>query len=111
MSSNDVKIQTTNKMPKAPKPKINSIPKKISYINLIEVDDDESDSDQNKSQKNFSCCDLKIEKCELKGYLSDDRYEDSVDEEFPNYETNPDSGNMKMDKWKIELNINLFFIN
>ena len=98
MSSNDVKILTINKMSKTPKPKINSIPKKISYINLIEVDDDESDSDQNKSQKNFSSGNLKIQKCELKGYLSDDRYEDSADEEFPNYETNPDSGNMKMDK-------------
>ena len=100
MSSNDVKIQIVNKIPNAPKPKVNSIPKKISYINLIEVDDDESDSDQNNSQKNLSCCNLNLEKCELKGYLSDDRYEDSVDEEFPNYETNPDSENMKLDKLK-----------
>ena len=98
MSSNDVQIQITNKIPQSPKPKINSIPKTISYINLIEVDDDESDSDQNNSQENFGCLVLKLKKSELKGYLSDDRYEDSADEDFLNCETNPDSGNMKMDK-------------
>ena len=34
-------------VPKSPHPKINIIPKKISYINLIEIDDD-SDSSQNE---------------------------------------------------------------
>ena len=99
MFSKDVKIQIIDIISKAPKPKIKSIPKKISYINLIEVDDDESDSEQNNSHKNLYNSDLKLEKCEKKGYLSDDRYEDSADdEEYKNCETNPDSGNMKMDK-------------
>ena len=82
--------------PKAPKPKITAIPKKISYINLIEADDD-SDSDSSKIHKNISNYSKKFEKCNEEEYLSDDRYEDSFDEEFGDgCETNPDSGNAKM---------------
>ena len=77
-------------MPKAPRPKMNKIPKIISFIKLIEVDDD-SDSDQEKSTSiNYTkkCAKMKDDD----PYLSDDRYEDSFDEEFGECETNPDSG-------------------
>ena len=86
-------------VPKAPKPKNTSIPKKISYINLIEVDDD-SESGQNEIDINIekvSISSKKAEICKYDGYLEDDRYEDSFDEEFGNEcETNPDSGNTKI---------------
>jgi len=80
-------------VPKAPKKQKNTaIPKTISYLNLIEVDDD-SDSSQNERE---SISPKKKEKCTDDGYLSDDRYEDSFDEEFgEGCETNPDSGNVK----------------
>ena len=41
-----LKEQNENKyiVPKAPKPKITIIPKKISYINLIEADDNSESS-------------------------------------------------------------------
>ena len=80
--------------PKAPKPKITAIPKKISYINLIEADDD-SDSCQNEREVER----ISYTKGKFKndGYLSDDRYEDSFDEEFGDgCETNPDSGKTKI---------------
>ena len=86
-------------VPKAPKPKNTTIPKKISYINLIEVDDD-SESGQNEVDINIekvSISSKKREICKYDGYLSDDRYEDSFDEEFgEGCETNPDSGNTKI---------------
>ena len=90
-------IEEENKIkyivPKAPIPKVTIIPKKISYLNLIEVDDD-SDSSQ---QGNLSISSKKNEKFKEDPYLSDDRYEDSFDEEFGDgYETNPDSGNFKL---------------
>ena len=90
-------IEEQNKIkyivPKAPIPKVAIIPKKISYLNLIEVDDD-SDSSQ---QGNLSISSKKNEKFKEDPYLSDDRYEDSFDEEFGDgYETNPDSGNIKL---------------
>ena len=90
-------IEEENKIkyivPKAPIPKVTIIPKKISYLNLIEVDDD-SDSSQ---QGNLSISSKKNEKFKEDPYLSDDRYEDSFDEEFGDgYETNPDSGNIKL---------------
>ena len=90
-------IEEENKIkyiiPKAPIPKVTIIPKKISYLNLIEVDDD-SDSSQ---QGNLSISSRKNEKFKEDPYLSDDRYEDSFDEEFGDgYETNPDSGNIKL---------------
>ena len=80
-------------VPKAPKKQKNTaIPKAISYLHLIEVDDD-SDSSQNER---VSISPKKKEKCH-NGYLSDDRYEDSFDEEFgEGCETNPDSGNVKV---------------
>ena len=79
-------------VPKSPRPKITTIPKQISSINLIEIDDD-SDSSQNEEKTNKS---TKIkEKYGDDSYLSDDRYEDSYDEEFGDgCETNPDSGKM-----------------
>ena len=80
-------------IPKTPKPKITKIPKNISYINLIEADDD-SDSSQNEKLSNFP--EIK-EKKNDKGYLSDDRYKDSFDEDFGNEsETHPDSGKAKL---------------
>ena len=95
MSSIDEQAKNKFIVPKAPKPKVNIIPKTISYINLIEVDDDEdSDSSQIGS---ISISSKKIEKCQENSFLSDDRYEDSFDEEFGDgCETNPDSGNMKL---------------
>ena len=80
---------------KAPKPKMTIVPRKISIINLIEADDD-SDSDSSKIHKNISNYSKKFEKCNEEEYLSDDRYEDSFDEEFGQCETNPDSGNIKI---------------
>ena len=81
------------KVPKAPKPKMTSIPKKISYLNLMEVDDDSESS----LKETVSIPSKNIEKCKNDGYLSDDRYEDSFDEEFGDgCETNPDSGNNKL---------------
>ena len=80
-------------VPKAPKQKITPIPKKISYINLMEADDD-SDLSQDES---LSISPKRMEKCKDDGYFSDDRYEDSFDEEFGDgCETNPDSGNAKI---------------
>ena len=91
--------QNKNIVPKAPRPKITTIPKIISYINLIEVDDD-SDSSENDIEvdsKKVIIPSKKRDKCKADGYLSDDRYEDSFDEEFgKGCETNPDSGNAKM---------------
>ena len=92
-------IEEKNKYicPKAPKPKNTAIPKKISYINLIEADDD-SDSGQNEKEiERVSISSYTKGKLKNDGYLSDDRYEDSFDEEFGDgCETNPDSGNAKM---------------
>ena len=82
-------------VPKAPKPKINIIPRIISHINLIEVDDDSESSQPERSSNSFK----KQEKMKDEGYISDDRYEDSFDEEFGDgCETNPDSGNSKLTK-------------
>ena len=78
-------------VPKAPKPKITIIPKQISFIKLIEIDDD-SDSSQNEKKSNSS----KIsEKYNNDPYLSDDKFQDSFDDEFEDEnETNPDSGKL-----------------
>ena len=87
---------STNKYipPKAPIPKSNIVPKIISHINLIEVDDD-SESSHGRS----STSSVKYEKNKDEGYFSDDRYEDSFDEEFGDgFETNPDSGNTNLSK-------------
>ena len=83
-------------VPKKPIQKIKIIPKTMSSIQLIEVDD-ESDSSQNEGKPNTSA--KNKEKCfaDDNSYLSDDRYEDSFDEEFGDgCETNPDSGKMKL---------------
>ena len=82
--------------PKAPRPKMNKIPKIPSYINLIEVDDD-SDSDSESQKPNISNFTKKCDQLKDDPYLSDDRYEDSFDEEFGESETNPDSGKTKID--------------
>ena len=80
-------------IPKTPKPKITKIPKNISYINLIEADDD-SDSSLNGKMSTFM---ENKEKRNDKGYLSDHKYKDSFDEDFGNEsETNPDSGKAKL---------------
>ena len=88
--------------PKAPRPKIKIIPKIPSVIKLIEVDDDsDSECEIEKQQTNLSnCknCKKQLNKYKDDPYLSDDRYEDSFDEEFGECETNPDSGKMKMDE-------------
>ena len=94
-----IKEQNVNKyiMPKAPIPKINIIPKNISYINLIEVDDDSESSQHEEIFASTKNSKKIIKKCMDDGYISDDRYEDSFDEEFgEGCETNPDSGNMKL---------------
>ena len=80
-------------VPKAPKQKITPIPKQISYLNLMEADDDSESSHEER----VSISPKKMEKCKDDGYISDDRYEDSFDEEFGDgCETNPDSGNVKI---------------
>ena len=82
-------------VPKAPKIKAEKSTRKISFINIIEVDDDsESEKSQNQSKICKDC--KKYEKCKGDGYISDDRYEDSFDEEFGECETNPDSGKLKL---------------
>ena len=98
MSLNDVENKEIYIVPKAPRPKAQKSTRKISFINIIEVDDDsESEKSQNQSK---ICKDYKkYEKCENDGYISDDRYEDSFDEEFGDgCETNPDSGNINFTK-------------
>ena len=81
------------KVPKAPRPKITIIPKEISAIKLIEIDDD-SDSSQNEKKSNSSKI---IEKYNDDPYLSDDKFQDSFDDEFGDeYETKPDSGKINL---------------
>ena len=73
MTSNDLNYlenQIVNNILKAPKPKINVIPKKISYINLIEADDDESDSEET----NYTYKDLNIKKCKYSRNLSGNKH-------------------------------------
>ena len=98
MSSDKQELKNENKIPKAPMPKKNIIPRKISYINLIEAEDD---SDSDSSQDNT----VLPNKVKLSGQKSkndsfdDDRYEDSFDEEFGECETNPDSGNLNLNNF------------
>ena len=95
MSSDKQDLKNENKMPKAPKPKLNKIPRQISYINLIEAEDDsDSDSSQNKTVLQNK---VKLSRQKsIKDSFDDDRYEDSFDEEFGECETNPDSGNLNL---------------
>ena len=93
-----LKEQNENKyiIPKAPKPKITIIPKNISYINLIEADDDSESSQHEELSLSSKNTKKMAKKCNDDGYISDDRYEDSFEKEFgEGCETNPDSGNMK----------------
>ena len=86
-------------VPKAPRPKAKIIPKIPSYIKLIEVDDDSSsESEKEKQKQKLSNCTKQSNKYKEDPYLSDDRYEDSFDEEFGECETNPDSGKMKINE-------------
>ena len=86
-------------VPKAPRPKVKIIPKIPSYIKLIEVDDDsDSESEKEKQQPNLYNCKKQLNKDKDDQYLSDDRYEDSFDEEFGECETNPDSGKIKINE-------------
>ena len=95
MSLNDEENKEIYIVPNAPKLSAKKSTRKVSYINIIEVDDD-SESDQSQNQSKV-CKDFKkYEKCKDEGYFSDDRYEDSFDEEFGECETNPDSGKMKL---------------
>lgn len=89
--------QNKNIVPKAPRLKITTIPKKISYIYLIEADDDSESNENEVEIKRVSVSKNKFCKGKEEGYFSDDRYEDSFDEEFGDgCETNPDSGNTKI---------------
>ena len=95
MTSNEDLSNDNYIVPKAPKPKINIIPRIISHINLIEVDDDSESSQHERSSKTS----VKYENMKDEGYISDDRYEDSFDEEFVDgCETNPDSGKANFTK-------------
>ena len=102
MSSDEQEKKIVSKVPKAPKPKINKIPRKISFIKLIEADDD-SDSDS-ESSNNITNSVFK-NKVKISGKkidnnsFDDDRYEDSFDEEFGECETNPDSGNLNLNNF------------
>ena len=98
MSSDKQDLKNENKMPKAPKPKLNKIPRQISYINLIEAEDDsDSDSSQNKTVLQNK---VKLSRQKsIKDSFDDDRYEDSFDEEFGECETNPDSGNLNLNNF------------
>ena len=70
------------------------ISRKPSFINLIEVDDDSEDSDSNH-QDIFSYTEEQ-NKMEDELNISDDRYEDSFDEDFyEKFETNPTSSDLK----------------
>ena len=90
MSLNAVENIKTYIMPKTPKPRINIIPKNISYIKLIEVDDD-SDSEQTQNKEMNLPNNNKKVQSNNDDILSDDQYEDSFDEEFGECETNPNS--------------------
>ena len=80
-------------VPKAPKQKKKPIQKKISFINLMEADDNSDSS----LEERLSISPKKMGKCKDNGYVSDDRYEDSFDKDFGDgCETNPDSGNVKI---------------
>ena len=84
-------------VPNSPRPKITTIPKRISYINLIEADDDSESNEDEVEIERLSISTKKLTKYKDEGYLSDDRYEDSFDEEFGDgCDTNPDSGNTKL---------------
>ena len=98
MSSCEQVLKNENKIPKAPRPKLDKIPRKISYMELIEVDDD-SDS---QSSQNITVPQNKVKlsgKKPLNDSFDDDRYEDSFDEEFGQSETNPDSGKLNINNY------------
>ena len=80
------------KAPKIPKPKPQ---RKISFINLIEADDD-SDSESNEINNLFAKNKIKVSEKKTCDASDDDRYEDSYDEEFGESETNPDSGQLNI---------------
>ena len=108
MSSSDEDNKNNNNNNKAPKPQIHTIVKKPSFICLCQVDED---SGSGSSQQEHSSTSKKLSKSnEGKNNedlnVSNDRYEDSFDEEFGNEcETKPASNDAqakKEDKKDIE---------
>ena len=108
MSSSDEDNKNNNNNIKAPKPQIHTIVKKPSFICLSQVDED---SGSGSSQQEHSSTSKKLSKSnEGKNNedlnVSNDRYEDSFDEEFGNEcETKPASNDVqakKEDKKDIE---------
>ena len=108
MSSNDEDNKNNNSNIKAPKTQIHTIVKKPSFICLSQVDED---SGSGSSQQEHSSTSKKLSKSN-EGQnnedlnVSNDRYEDSFDEEFGNEcETKPASNDVptqKTDKNDIE---------
>ena len=110
MSSSDEDNKTNKNDNKAPKQQIHTVVKKPSFICLSQVDED---SGSGSSQQDHSSTSKKLSKSnEGKNLLnedlnvSNDRYEDSFDEEFGNEcETKPASNDVqtkKTDKKDIE---------
>ena len=82
-------------MLKAPKPPKPILHRKISFINIIEADDDsDSDSESNKNNDIFVKNIIKTSGKKTLDVFNDDRYEDSYEEEFGESETYPDSGKL-----------------
>ena len=100
MSSNDEENKNNNINNKSPKPQIHTIVKKPSFICLSQVDED---SGSGSSQQEHSSTSKKLSKSNEGQNLlnedlnvSNDRYEDSFDEEFGNEcETKPASNDVQ----------------
>ncbi len=96
MSSKDGSKSLIPECPKLKKIYKTKANRKPSFINLIEADDD---SDSGSYQNNSLSSKEKNKKDELN--KSDDRYEDSFDEEFyEQFGTNPTSADIKVNKSK-----------
>ena len=97
MSLNGQEKEYTDKVLKAPRPPMPKPPRKISFINLIEADDDpDSDSESNQNNNISIKNQIAVKDKKTCNVFEDDRYEDSYDEEFGECETNPDSGKLKI---------------
>ena len=96
MSLNSQEKEYTDKILKAPKPPKLKPSRKISFINIIEAEDD-SDSESNMNNINVYIENkLKVSDKKVFNIFNDDRYEDSYDEEFGECETNPNSGKLNI---------------
>ena len=99
-SNNSKNINTELKCPKSPKQQIQKVAKKPSFICLMQVDDD---SGSGSSQREPSSTSKKLSKSNEEQNISsedpnvsNDRYEDSFDEEYGDEcDTKPASGNTK----------------